>query len=145
MIAAERGAEILSLSTLLPDTARRAPCTASALAIALPSRRRRRLSAVMPLRSNITRSPCQRFHVVDGHHAGHLRVGRDALDHSAEHLAAELDELLDARLRHVCDAFAPADHGSNLLDQLVADRVRILVGSAVTLATNGIAGGEITT
>ena len=44
---------------------------------------------------------------------------------AAEHLAAELDELVDAGLRHVRDALAPADHSGHLLDQLVADRVGI--------------------
>ena len=51
--------------------------------------------------------------------------GSDALDHRAEHLAAELDELLDAGFAHVGDAFAPADHAGDLLDQEVADGVGI--------------------
>ena len=42
-----------------------------------------------------------------------------------QHLAAELDEFLDAGRGHVGDAFAPADHAGDLLDELVADRVGI--------------------
>ena len=61
-----------------------------------------------------------RFDVLDRDHARHLGVGRDALDHRAEHLAADLDELLDPGRGHVGDAFAPADHAGDLLDQLVA-------------------------
>ena len=60
--------------------------------------------------------------------------GSDALDHRPEHLAAELDEFLDAGLGHVGDALAPADHAGHLLDEQAADRVGVGLRRAVTLA-----------
>src|SRR5688572_25194667 len=49
----------------------------------------------------------QRIDVVHRDDARHPGIGRDALDHGAEHLAAELDEMIDSGLGHGGDAFAP--------------------------------------
>ena len=112
---------------MLPDTASRAPCPASALAIALPSPPDAPVtSAVIPVRSNIyaisfasaSMSSIVTTLVTFASGAMRLTIG-------AKHLAADLDEFLDARIDHVGDALAPADHAGDLLDQLIADRVGI--------------------
>jgi len=58
-----------------------------------------------------------RLNILDRHHANYLHFRRDALDHGSKHLAAQLDEILDPRRSHVGNAFAPADHAGDLLDQ----------------------------
>ena len=95
-----------------------APCAASALAIAEPMPPRAPVtSAVIPVRSNMpyciplpNSQSClrKRLDIVHRHDAGRRRVRRDALDHRAEDLAAEFDELGDAGVAHRRDALAPA-------------------------------------
>ena len=131
---------------LLPDSANCAPCAAAPWrSPAEPAARpghQRGLSG----RSNIIDLLRQRFNVLDRDDARHLGVGRDALDHRAEHLAAQFDELVDARLGHFRDAFAPADHARHLVDEQRADGIRIgYRPRALTLAYTGTAGSSTTT
>src|SRR6185437_4275516 len=116
-----------SFSALLPDSASCAPCTASAFAIALPRPPDEPVtSAVIPVRSNILCDLLrQRFDILNRDDAGDLRVGNDAFDHRTEHLAADLDEVVDARVGHVRHALAPPDHACNLLDEMVSNDVGI--------------------
>src|SRR3546814_9482231 len=68
----------------------------------------------------------QRLYIVHRNHADRLDLAaRAALDHRAEHFAAELDELPDADVFHRADAFAPADAAGDLAHEQVADHVGV--------------------
>src|SRR3546814_6851734 len=100
-------------SSDLPETASRAPCAASACAIADPIPPEAPVTrAVMPVRSNMEISPgivCserfkQRLDVVHRQDAGRRDLPRRAaLDHGGQHLAAEFDELVNRSEEHTSE------------------------------------------
>src|SRR5262249_13794591 len=88
-------------------------------------------SAVLPVRSN-TILPSNRQRRAEGMDIlrcpdrGGGGGARDALDETAQHLAsADLVKPRHALPHHIADAFAPAHHAGDLLDQTTGDLRRI--------------------
>src|SRR3546814_19446253 len=67
----------------------------------------------------------KRLDIADRDDAADLCVRCNALYHRAQHLAAYLRELIDARVSHRSHGFAPATHSRHLLHQTSTDVVRI--------------------